>query len=537
MQGGIVVQDCLHLLSSLLHANAANQLMFRELGYLAQLPGLLVPEPPEGPPGVPQSMSAEKAANLTAALQTVNLLLLPLPEQRSSPAAAGGHANEAVLLQHGLLSALLDRAVGADSTPDAGVRAQALLCLAAVAAGSQATRDMLAGTVVNVSASTTLPIMHAVLRAVIAGDSDAEAAAAEELIAAQCSGNPAAQAALASTIAPGAVHAFGGELLQGLLRHGGREELLASSRASLALAQLLASNAEVKQRVLGVQLPPQQQQQQAGSVMAACAQRLAASVTAHGARPEGAQLVANFTLLMLRWLHNCPVAVGAFLASVSQTPFLVGAVMSDGQFGEGSDVIRGMSALLLGVCAKYAPTGAAISQATLASAITGQIGVGRFLAAVDGVLAYAAASAAGNAARGVHFGSSSMATLSELAAEVRQQLAQMQAQGGAQAPHAPPRPSASGGTSADARRPAPPSQQSVKPPPPASFGTVGSGAAGGDGLRPPPTHYGAAPAAAAPPETAPPSAAATSAGNAMHLQRCGKLRPCCILCIVWRCIA
>ena len=434
MQGGVVVQDCLQLLGSLLRGNASNQLMFRELGYLSQLPGLLAVEPPESPPGSLQSMSEEKAANLAAGLQTIRILLAPAPPQRSPRGAAngGGHANEVVLLQHGLLSALLDRAFAADSTPDAGVRTQALQCLATLASSSQQNKDMLGATVAKASASQTLPVMHAALRVAVGAELSFEAAAADELIAAQCVGNAAAQAALASTIAPGAVHAFGGELLQALLRQGEVNELLASSRAAVALSHLMCGNAEVKQRALGIKLP-----HPGGGIMAACAQRLVAAVTAQGAKPQGQQLVANFTLLMLRWLDGCPAAVAAFLASVAQTPFLVGAVMSDRQFAANADVIRGMSALLLGVCARYAPPGAAISQTSLTSAITGQIGLGRYFDVVNSLLncqVIAPASAPGE--HMVHLAPPSMVMLRELAQSLRHHLglASMEGNGASRPP-------------------------------------------------------------------------------------------------------
>jgi hypothetical protein len=419
MAGGIVVQDCLHLLSALLAGSAANQLMFRELGYLAHLPALLAPEEPApgAAPALPQSMAPERAANLAAGLETARVLLLPLP---ATPGAAARLTNEAVLMQHGLLPALLALATSADATPDAGVRGAGCRALAALARSSRENRDALAATVARVSAAETLPVVHAALRAVVRGESAAEAAGAEELVAAMCGGNAPAQAALVATVAPGAAHGFGGDLLRALLQTGGGvAPLLASSRAALALGHLVVGNADTKLRLLALPLPGQK-----GGLMGALAQRLATSVTAHGAAPEARQLVANFGVPLLLWLHRCPPAVAAFLASVSQTPFLVGAVVSAQQFGAGGTVVCGVCALLLGLCAKYAPPDAAIPPGSLAAAIAGQITLPRFFGAVEALAALAAAAEAGADPPGLYLSPLARPIINELAAELRAQLAQ-----------------------------------------------------------------------------------------------------------------
>ena len=134
MDGGIVVQDCLALLGALLRGSPPNQLMFRETGFLSQLPPLLALDPAadgagrgeeEGEEG--EGLSHQKAANLAALLELVLLLVAPPP---AGAAAASGQPsqhlqNQAVLLQHGLLDALVALALRGGGAPDAGVRAQA----------------------------------------------------------------------------------------------------------------------------------------------------------------------------------------------------------------------------------------------------------------------------------------------------------------------------------------------------------------------------------------------------------------------------
>jgi hypothetical protein len=485
MAGGIVVQDCLHLLSALLAGSAANQLMFRELGYLAQLPALLAPEEPApgAAPALPQSMAPERAANLAAGLETARVLLLPLP---AAPGAAARLTNEAVLMQHGLLPALLALATSADATPDAGVRGAGCRALAALARSSRENRDALAATVARVSVAETLPVVHAALRAVVRGESAAEAAGAEELVAAMCGGSAPAQAALVATVAPGAAHGFGGDLLRALLQAGGGvAPLLASSRAALALGHLVAGNADTKLRLLALPLPGQK-----GGLMGALAQRLATSVTAHGAAPEARQLVANFGVPLLLWLHRCPPAVAAFLASVSQTPFLVGAVVSAQQFGAGGTVVCGVCALLLGLCTKYAPSDAAIPPGSLAAAIAGQITLPRFFGAVEALAALAAAAEAGAGPPGLYLSPLARPVIDELAAEMRAQLAQSGGGGG-------------GGGMVGSRPATPPSGKAAAAPAAAPFAPPTAAAA-------PPAARPANGSAPAPPPSSPKPAAAAA---------------------------
>jgi hypothetical protein len=112
-----VVQDCLLLLAALLRHSPPNQLMFRETGFLAQLPVLL--RLPEG-----GELAAQKAANLAAALE-VALALLPPPAGEPPQAVAASLAdNRQALLQRGFFDVLVGLALQGGGAPDGGVRAQ-----------------------------------------------------------------------------------------------------------------------------------------------------------------------------------------------------------------------------------------------------------------------------------------------------------------------------------------------------------------------------------------------------------------------------
>ena len=138
MDGDIVVQDCFQLMAALLRSSPPNQLMFRETGFLAQLPAMLrLPESGGAAPGqVGQQQHAadgldhhglapQKVANLVAALDVVLALLPPAAADPAAPVCASAAENRQALLQRGLLGVLEGLALQGGGAPDDAVRAQA----------------------------------------------------------------------------------------------------------------------------------------------------------------------------------------------------------------------------------------------------------------------------------------------------------------------------------------------------------------------------------------------------------------------------
>lgn len=126
LDGDIVVQDCFQLLAALLRGSPPNQLMFRETGFLAQLPTLLrLPEDASG--GVAPAggeLAPQKAANLVAAMDVVLALLPPAGADLAAPVCASAAENRQALLQRGLLGVLEGLALQHGGAPDEGVQAQ-----------------------------------------------------------------------------------------------------------------------------------------------------------------------------------------------------------------------------------------------------------------------------------------------------------------------------------------------------------------------------------------------------------------------------
>ena len=191
LDGDIVVQDCFQLLAALLRGSTPNQLMFRETGLLAQLPAMLrLPDEAPGgggaaaahvarlgggaislmgAAGLDSGMSAgperrqlapQKAANLVAAMEVVLALLPPAAAPPTAPVCASAAENRQALLHRGLLDVLVDLALQGGGVADDSVRAQALLCLAALVGGSRVQQDQLAALAVKWGGHESVPLLQ-----------------------------------------------------------------------------------------------------------------------------------------------------------------------------------------------------------------------------------------------------------------------------------------------------------------------------------------------------------------------------------------
>ncbi|KAK9814747.1 hypothetical protein WJX72_010794 [[Myrmecia] bisecta] len=398
--GGIIVQDSLELLNNLLRGNAPNQLMFREMGFLANIAALLQ-APTNG------QVSRQKAGNLLCALETVYLLVSPpTPAELAADARAGTPnaseqntaANRAALLQGGVLEALLGLALSsAGGTPPA-LRTQALRAVAQLVSNAPQHQERLMSAKVPPTKGGGPPIsaLHAVLRTALFSSSAEERAAAQQVLRSFCSGNAEGQSMLVCTIMPvgddmdqGGPSTFGGELVGALIGSPGQKDLQASCRAAGVLAHLLAGNAQAKERVLTIPLAiPASASAPPELLMPTCIKYLTSALASSGPHAHGEQLGAVVLLRMLvTWLHDCPPAVAAFLATASHLPFLVDVIT--GRLGGGDANVIGLAALLLGACLVFNPQQAqagpqpGCSAATVLDVITARIGLSEFFGCLD----------------------------------------------------------------------------------------------------------------------------------------------------------
>eukprot|EP00873_Tetraselmis_striata_P011622 jgi/Tetstr1/431886/TSEL_021376.t2 len=387
LDGGIIVQDCLELLNNLLRGNQANQLMFREMGFLAQMPALLqVPPKSElladmGDAFAFNQLPRQKAGNLLCALESVMLLITTQPAPGNGPAKVPVEssqlqeqnlvANKALLLTHGILDTLLALGVEEGGVSSAAVRVQALKCVAALVEGDEGNQERLGSASVRVG-QQDLPALQAILRSALRAEKAAERAAAQATLRAYCAGNPDGQTFLASTIAPAGdssangeddegVSSFGGDLVRALVGAGAGGgaalgELQSSIRAAAVLSYLLDDNLECKQRVLRIPLllpasasaPPE-------LLMPRLVAYVGAALRTGGGR--GRPAAAVLLRLLITWLTDCPPAVAQFLTPASHIPTLMDIANGKLGGGEGS-VVPGLACVLAGVCLVYCPAAA-----------------------------------------------------------------------------------------------------------------------------------------------------------------------------------
>ena len=390
--GGIVVLDCLQLASSLLKGNLHNQRMYRELGYEKILQHVLQTECQALLAATEVAVSEERCNNIAAVIDVVETCV----------------GDGAGIEKSGLIPTLATWAAWTASAP--WIRAAAWRCLATTAAAADsaagaavaghsttsntARLQTLEKHTVEVSPTMKLPLVQAAIHEAFITPAAKGRAAAIDFFSTVAS--PSTQLSTLKNLfnfpeAGNPVYA----VFLGAGGGGSLDELIVSSRAAAALHPLIVGNDAAKQQLQQQQqvmgpssslLNHQQQQQQhsSSSILDACAQKLAISVTKFGGNPEGRDfLIANFGVLLVAWLPKNPVAVQQFLQSISKTPFLVGAVMTENQFGDGSAVIRGVCAVLLGLCIMYAPPQSAVDPKILLKAAVEQITLERYCFVLD----------------------------------------------------------------------------------------------------------------------------------------------------------
>ncbi|KAF8251790.1 hypothetical protein K440DRAFT_538311 [Wilcoxina mikolae CBS 423.85] len=123
VDGGIVVQDCLQLLSNLLSFNVSNQNYFRETGCVPKLAKLLTLSEDEVPP----LAKKQRDTNIQYALRLVRLFVVP--------GGLGTAANQNALVAAGLLHLVIT--VAFLSSCEMAVRAEALKAIADLIDGNE----------------------------------------------------------------------------------------------------------------------------------------------------------------------------------------------------------------------------------------------------------------------------------------------------------------------------------------------------------------------------------------------------------------
>ncbi|DBA66722.1 hypothetical protein WJX79_001922 [Trebouxia sp. C0005] len=377
--GGIVVQDCLEMMNNLLRGNAKNQLLFREMGHLSSLPGLLRTQA-----NIQKPLARQKVANLLAALDSVYLLLAPIttpaghqskdsvPQQQ--PDKAG---TQITLLKAGCLDALL-QLIGASSVV---LRSQALRCVWQLVEGNHACQQhLLEGSAPSFQGIAT-SALQVVLRIVLHGRDMRERIGALKVLQAFCIANKEGQQALTSTIPAslsklqhtGQDTSFGMELMHSLVDTTAGA-LQASGRAARVLSYLLADNDQSKEMLL----PYLADTDSTPGLLSQFLQVMSA-VTGAAGGGSYTQTALLFVLLMITMLAGAPPVIKNSMYTGALVMELVSCVNNREQMQE--PMLAGLAAVMLGACIPGQLQ--AGQDAQILDAIKTQIGVGQYLAAIQ----------------------------------------------------------------------------------------------------------------------------------------------------------
>mmetsp|Transcript_16779 Transcript_16779/g.54870 ORF Transcript_16779/g.54870 Transcript_16779/m.54870 type:complete len:955 (-) Transcript_16779:69-2933(-) len=393
-EGGIIVQDSLELLNNLLRNNVSNQVFFRESSLLPKVPGLLKLKERGNPAEAP--LAQQKAANLLCAMEMVMLLLATRGDDANE---RNRIANQQMLCKNGLMEALLPLALegAARSAP---VRAAALRCLGEMAAQAKAGQDFLASAFAKPPPSSSassaangagpVPALQAVLQVALHAADAAERTAADGLFQSYCSNNPDGQSLLLSTIVPvggevddaDAPLTFGGILARALVGSASTSasDLQASCRAASVLQHLLHGNTAGKERLLTIPLSlPINASDKPELLLPKIVRFVSAAGAASGSLAGGsaAWLQAAFVRLLVVWLHECPPATAAFLASAGHLPAACDLAKSPNVH------VSGMAALLLGMLLLHNKTSGATDANTILDVLSTRIGLPEYLRRIE----------------------------------------------------------------------------------------------------------------------------------------------------------
>eukprot|EP00045_Choanoeca_perplexa_P014743 m.175459 g.175459 ORF g.175459 m.175459 type:complete len:883 (+) comp16780_c0_seq1:82-2730(+) len=318
-EGGIIVEDCVTLMTNLLDANVSNQNYFRETSCVA----LMAPffkfnlTPPEWP--------LQARNNIKAMLQVVRLLVAP-----DNPPTARTAAQTAAAAC-GLLNSLVALAF-ASTLPD---RSLAMSTLAEVIRGHNENQTAYA-------ALQPVPNTPSVLASIgwaFKEDApfDVRAAAVYSAIA-YLHLNNSVQSSIVQSLLPGSSSPFSNVavlLCQGLLAP---QLPITTWVSAMVFTQLLVGNSEAKETLMQVVITREATEPE--SLLSICTSALAQS-------KQQRQRVGMLVTL-IAWLHDSPAVVKAFLGMKDIMGFLV--TLTHDQDNRALPMMDGLCCLLLGVC-------------------------------------------------------------------------------------------------------------------------------------------------------------------------------------------
>ncbi|EDV25698.1 uncharacterized protein TRIADDRAFT_24021, partial [Trichoplax adhaerens] len=351
--GGIVVEDCLLILRNLLNSNVSNQNFFREGRYCIHWTVYNDSDTDEF------DSAKQKAANIIHMLQILRLLVSPDNSQQSLVLC------QKVIFQCGLLKVLCELLLSSSVSED--IVLELLITIGDTLRGANQNQDYFAKFSLSADAQRTAII---VLLLNMVTDKTTYPLKYASLYCFKCFlyGNELGQAQLVATLLPSSVEAA--SISPGQLICAGLFSLdqFCSWCAAMAISHMLRQNIAQKEQLLRVQLATR-----VGNPAVSLLQQCTNILSENTGSPVG----INHLILLCSWLNECPTAVAHLVNNPVNIPFLTTQIDRDAN--EHEKLMRGLSALLLGICMVYNDGAVeACNRKALRNLIASRIGVGKY---------------------------------------------------------------------------------------------------------------------------------------------------------------
>jgi hypothetical protein len=390
-QGGIVVQDCLSLLATLVRFNTSNQTYFQKMEYQAQFAALLPGGKKQAKPRAASDtnlddwVSPQSDKNVWGLLVIMRMFLLK--------GGAATPSNQAAFEKYGLVRQLLN--IAFDPATAMMIQVEALNTCADLIRGNarmqetfaqQQVRPMVEPATNGVSSpnrATSVYVIEALLNLVLTPASndmfDIRNAGAE-CIKAYFFHHPQIRQHFLNRAIGG--HEEGDETANALTILLGGSHASPSNDpyriwfAAVLVFDLIFDDAQAKYTLMQVN----EGDAESGEEVVTCIQTLTANLIASLQLGEDERISIAYLMLLLGWLFEDAAAVDDFLGEASSLQSLVQAALKP---GEDQVIIRGMCAALLGIIYEFSTRDSPVPRRDLQPLLTSKLGREKYLNAIS----------------------------------------------------------------------------------------------------------------------------------------------------------
>ncbi|RGB31138.1 hypothetical protein C1646_655929 [Rhizophagus diaphanus] len=408
LNGGIIVQDCLHLILNLLRYNVSNQNFFRETSCIQKIPPLLNFSAEYQHQGfdlefLTQDWHEQKIANTIVLLELIKILVVPNNMNTVT--------NQNVMIQCGVLKTVIELSLS--SNAPSIVKSHSLYALADLIRGNQNGQEYLAKTVVpvphpsqsseNDAKSSSydqilIPPRPAVMSLIVVAvgaeylESYSTRAAATYAFESYTFNNINAQLVLASTLTPppddnpnseiviAKPQSAGSLLLSALLEWEDSEaDPYVVWFASVIFSHILMNNERSKEYARGIFFGDGDDNGEENITLLHTIAGNLMMATRQNAERQNAdvRVLIGYLCTLCIWLWDSPISVREFLSESGHLQMLITSITQS----SGVDArVQGLCAFLLGICYEFNHNlDPQITKSTLQQILLNRIGYDQFV--------------------------------------------------------------------------------------------------------------------------------------------------------------